>query len=270
MPSPKSGKAESPVPPAKAAEALEADVADPGAVAKLKAEQRASKKGKYGQVLAKPNKTAATEEEKAAKKSWIEIELVDEKGRPIPGEPYVVTLVDGTTTKSGSLDEKGFARIENIEPGTCKVSFPNLDKDAWTPASGGAKGGGKSGAAGGQSGGQKGGDDTVGGSGGKGGNKKGTPDKPSGPPSDAKGGGGKGGGGAKGGGDNSGGGGAKGGSGGGKTGGGTGPQFSGSGGTSAKDSSSPESKSPSGKTGAAEDDLRGKVPGIDEDDDNED
>src|SRR4029079_16560280 len=99
MPSRKSRKAESTDSPAKAAEAVEADVADPGAVAKLKAEQRQAKKGKYGQVLAKPNQAAMTAEEKAEKKSWIEIELVDEKGRPVPGEAYVVTLPDGTKTE---------------------------------------------------------------------------------------------------------------------------------------------------------------------------
>ena len=27
-----------------------------------------------------------------------------------------------------------FARIEGIEPGTCKVTFPRLDKEAWEKA----------------------------------------------------------------------------------------------------------------------------------------
>ena len=33
----------------------------------------------------------------------------------------------------GTLDEKGHARVDHIDPGTCKVTFPNLDKDAWEP-----------------------------------------------------------------------------------------------------------------------------------------
>jgi hypothetical protein len=134
MPSPKSGKAEAAVAPLEPAEALQADVADPGAVAKIKVEQRETGTGKYGQVPIKPHKPPASDEEKATKKSWIEIELVDEKGRPVPGEAYRVTLADGTTVEKGSLDEKGFVRVEGIEPGTCKISFPNLDKDAWKPA----------------------------------------------------------------------------------------------------------------------------------------
>ncbi len=69
-------------------------------------------------------------EENKEKKSWIEIELVDEAGQPMAGEAYRVTTPDGSE-QSGSLDEKGFARVSNIDPGTCKVTFPNLDKDAW-------------------------------------------------------------------------------------------------------------------------------------------
>jgi type VI secretion system secreted protein VgrG len=68
------------------------------------------------------------------KKSWIEIQLNDEDGNPVPGEPYKVTLPDGTTIADGTLDNKGFARVDNIDPGTCQVTFPNLDKEAWGPA----------------------------------------------------------------------------------------------------------------------------------------
>ena len=68
------------------------------------------------------------------KKSWIEIELVDEEDNPIPGERYKVTLPDGTTVAEGTLDENGFARVEGIDPGTCKITFPTLDKEAWKKA----------------------------------------------------------------------------------------------------------------------------------------
>jgi type VI secretion system secreted protein VgrG len=68
------------------------------------------------------------------KKSWIEIQLNDEAGKPVAGEPYKITLPDGTTIADGTLDDKGFARVDNIDPGTCQVTFPNLDKDSWGPA----------------------------------------------------------------------------------------------------------------------------------------
>jgi hypothetical protein len=42
-------------------------------------------------------------------------------------------LPDGQTLAEGTLDEKGFARVEGVDPGSCKVTFPNLDKSAWSP-----------------------------------------------------------------------------------------------------------------------------------------
>jgi type VI secretion system secreted protein VgrG len=74
-----------------------------------------------------------TSEENKDKTHWIEINLVDDEGKPVPGEPYKVTLPDGTTVADGTLDEKGHARVDNIDPGNCQVTFPNLDKDAWEP-----------------------------------------------------------------------------------------------------------------------------------------
>jgi hypothetical protein len=133
MPSPKSGKAGSAVDPTEPKDALEADKADPGEVEKVKAEQRQTKTGKYGSVPSKPLKPEKEDTGEAKKKSWIEIELVDKKGKPVPGEPYRVTLPDGETVAEGTLDEKGHARVEGIEPGSCKVTFPRLEKQAWKP-----------------------------------------------------------------------------------------------------------------------------------------
>ncbi len=77
-----------------------------------------------------------TNEQNRKKTSWIEIELVDEEGNPVSGEPYRVTLADGITVADGTLDEKGFARVDHIDPGTCKVSFAHprrgsLGKAKW-------------------------------------------------------------------------------------------------------------------------------------------
>ena len=130
MPSPKSGKAGTAVAPAEPKKPEEADKAEPGQVEKIKAEQRQTKSGKYGSEKVAPYKPPQTEDEKKKKASWVEIELVGEDGNPIPGETYRITLPDNSVVE-GSLDEKGAARINNIAPGTCKVSFPKLDKDAW-------------------------------------------------------------------------------------------------------------------------------------------
>lgn len=134
MPSAKSGKACSLVAPTAPPEAQEADVADPGEVSKLKAEQRQTGKGKYGSTPAKSHKEEQEKKDDEKKTTWIEVELIDEDDNPVPGEQYAITLPDGQTIASGTLDDKGLVRVEGIEPGTCKISFPRLDKNAWEKA----------------------------------------------------------------------------------------------------------------------------------------
>ncbi|MBN2271775.1 MAG: type VI secretion system tip protein VgrG [Sedimentisphaerales bacterium] len=127
---PTPGRAGSVVAPVVPVKAEDADDADPGEVAEIKAQQIQTQSGKYGSVPVIPYKPPETEEEKKKKTSWIEIELVDEKDKPIPGERYKITLPDKSVA-DGTLDEKGFARLDGIEPGTCKICFPELDKEAW-------------------------------------------------------------------------------------------------------------------------------------------
>ncbi len=134
MPSPKDGAAGSAVSPADPKAAEEADQADPGEVEKIKAEQRQTKKGKYGSEKVKPHKPPPTKEEKEKKQSWIEIEMVDEEQQPLPGMKYKIILPDGESLAEGTLDDKGFARVDGFESGTCKVSFPDLDQEAWEKA----------------------------------------------------------------------------------------------------------------------------------------
>jgi hypothetical protein len=142
----KSGMAGNPVPPATPDKPEDADIADPGKVAEIKSEQTQTKSGKYGSQKVKPFKPPAeedeakvfeevknqTEDEKEEenKTSWIEIELVGEDDKPIPGEKYKIILPDDSVA-DGTLDEKGAARVEGFKKGTCKVSFPKLDKEAW-------------------------------------------------------------------------------------------------------------------------------------------
>lgn len=64
------------------------------------------------------------------KKAWIEIILVDMKGKPIPNVRYKITPPGGAP-QEGRLNEHGQAGLYNIEPGECKITFPDLDKDSW-------------------------------------------------------------------------------------------------------------------------------------------
>ena len=127
---PKSGKTGSPVDPAAPEVAEEAAVADPGEAAKVEAKKAKDKKSEYETASFEPHKPT---EEDIEEKTWIEIELVDEEDNPVPGEKYKVTLPNDKVAQ-GTLDNKGFAHIGGIEPCTCQITFPNLDKDAWEKA----------------------------------------------------------------------------------------------------------------------------------------
>ncbi len=117
--------------PAAAAEAQDADDADPVEVSKLKIEQRKEEKGKYGKKPVKAFKPEETKPGEEKKTDWIEIQLIDkDTGEPIPGEYYECKLADGSIA-SGTLDDKGFVRIEGVDPGTAEIKFPNLHDKAW-------------------------------------------------------------------------------------------------------------------------------------------
>lgn len=133
MPDPKDGTACTLVPPIDPDVAADADDPQPGAVEALKAQQRETGTGKYGSTPVTPYTPPSTPEERAQKKSWIEIILVDEEGHRVPGKKYQITMPD-QSVKVGTLDAKGFARVDGIDPGTCHVTFPGLVDDSWSRA----------------------------------------------------------------------------------------------------------------------------------------
>ena len=67
---------------------------------------------------------------------WLEIELVDGDGRPVPHARYRVTLPDGQVVE-GYLDDRGRERLDPVEnPGDCHVAFPDFDNRSWAPHAG--------------------------------------------------------------------------------------------------------------------------------------
>lgn len=67
---------------------------------------------------------------------YVEIQLLGEDERPVPGERYRITLPDGRVV-TGQLNALGKAYVPDIpEPGNCLISFPALDSDAWEPLAG--------------------------------------------------------------------------------------------------------------------------------------
>ena len=66
-------------------------------------------------------------------KTWIEIELVDAKGKPVPNERFRIQAPDGQF-HTGQLDTGGRARVSGIDAGECSICFPDLDGREWGPA----------------------------------------------------------------------------------------------------------------------------------------
>jgi uncharacterized Zn-binding protein involved in type VI secretion len=66
----------------------------------------------------------------AKRKTWIEIELLKADGMPVPYERYRIVAPDGEIVE-GCTDGKGLARLSGIDPGTCNITFPTLDKEVW-------------------------------------------------------------------------------------------------------------------------------------------
>jgi type VI secretion system secreted protein VgrG len=106
------------IPPAPPEPPAEADDAEPGKKVQLEKQSIERKRKKPG---------------KEEKKSWIELKLVDEENNPVPGQGYEVVEGDGTT-HTGTLNENGKAHVKLKNPGSCQVSFPDLDQGAWEDA----------------------------------------------------------------------------------------------------------------------------------------
>jgi hypothetical protein len=65
--------------------------------------------------------------------TWIEIELTDMEGNPVPGERYWVKLPDGTV-REGALNEQGRAYFGGLDAGAAEIRWPDLDEEATVEA----------------------------------------------------------------------------------------------------------------------------------------
>lgn len=79
---------------------------------------------------AKPVPGQEFKSEEPKETTWIEIELVNEADQPVPSERYEIKKGD-EVIKKGTLDANGHARVTGLEPGSCEICFPDLDKEAW-------------------------------------------------------------------------------------------------------------------------------------------
>ncbi len=118
------------VPPLEPEKAHIADNADPGSKAPTYKNQKQQVPSWMKPSFTNPTHNPNSSKNKE-KKSWIEILLLDEDDNPVAGERYRVTLPDGQTVSEGTTDNDGYAKVSSIDPGNCKITFPELDGRSW-------------------------------------------------------------------------------------------------------------------------------------------
>lgn len=84
-----------------------------------------------GAAPSAPAESAAPAEEEGPR-AWIEVELQDAQGRPVPDQTCRIKLTDGSEVEKRT-DKFGVVRVDELEPGVCEVSFPELKDGSWAP-----------------------------------------------------------------------------------------------------------------------------------------
>ena len=95
---------------------------------------KGSKIQQGGQASAESDSPAVTRlEPLPGEKAFVEIELKDQEGEPVPNAWFKVEFPDGTV-KEGRTGRAGKAWVPGPKEGTVKVSFPGIDGGSWRPA----------------------------------------------------------------------------------------------------------------------------------------
>ena len=78
--------------------------------------------------VSKPVVTPSQARPPEKEKDWIEVKILFEDGTAFDGD-CVIVLPDGRKT-DGAPNDAGVVRIDGLDPGSCKLSFPSLDAAA--------------------------------------------------------------------------------------------------------------------------------------------
>ncbi|MCE7973184.1 MAG: type VI secretion system tip protein VgrG [Leptolyngbya sp. PLA1] len=113
--------------------AHEADKADPGEMAKIKAEQRQSGKGKYGKTKVDPTPGGGGGGETPPPgKTWYEFKITSDDGTPIPNEKTKVILSTGAPQEL-TTNSDGVVKVETDEGVSAEAGYPNYTDPEWRP-----------------------------------------------------------------------------------------------------------------------------------------
>ena len=106
-------------------------MANPGGVSTVTAPGHSSGQGSYGSVRVGDG-TSGTSSNESRRKVWISIELRDDTGRPVADQPYEIKVPGEASPRTGTLNQKGRARLDGIDEGQCEVCFPQIDGREWS------------------------------------------------------------------------------------------------------------------------------------------
>jgi hypothetical protein len=65
------------------------------------------------------------------KKSWIEVRFLDASGEPISPGRYRIELPN-KSIQEGTISSAGIIHLEGIDPGSCRISFLDLEDAEWS------------------------------------------------------------------------------------------------------------------------------------------
>ena len=92
-------------------------------------------KGKYTMPSSSVAGKGGKEEAKEDQTHWIEIKLLDDKGKPVTqmpnGKGVTFRLAYGGKEYDGELDGEGKAHVDGLPAGNVDVSFPEIDGNEW-------------------------------------------------------------------------------------------------------------------------------------------
>jgi hypothetical protein len=108
-------------------------IANPVAVAAVKKESRPTKStphgGGSGHASGASSCAAFANAAHDPSSAWIEFVLDDSDGKPVSGEPYRVTLPDGTV-REGKTDARGLVCFTGVKPGNARIEWPRRGNSA--------------------------------------------------------------------------------------------------------------------------------------------
>jgi hypothetical protein len=94
---------------------------------------RMEEEGIHGQTTARiheipalPSRARQVRPAREKETTWIGIKVTDQSGKPLPDRRYRLTMTNGST-EEGRTDTDGTARVDDINPGLCKLELLDVD-----------------------------------------------------------------------------------------------------------------------------------------------